>query len=744
MCSSRGLLIGLGIGRSVVLALSTDLFFRTTLLLWHPPYSCDSDSTFGWDYGCIFTISDCLWCVIVYALTSACLLVALKSTTWASPQKRRMCVIEQVGLLVATTAHMALNVAVIGVVRGVGDAHRYCGQSKDMPEWVGGCVRGTAVASLAVVAVEFSRRARMDELTKAWLSADLDPLDFLLFNPALDEPALGAPLAAVADDDGTPVDDDGSSAPDDASASGLKRAEPDDDFFFATPSGRAPPKRSRSAPPAQLDPLMASYSFAPGWRRPGVPIPDRVESIVPEDEQPPEIPATSAMTSDAPGEMAHVGAFGQQQHQRQDAEQSHQAQQQQQQAQQQQHGAQPTAEQQARLNKVVGTVVMLLSRMDSQKFFSAPVDDRAAPGYYSVITAPMDFATVRERMRLSRYQTLAEFYADVRQIVANALAYYPHDSDEHVAAQKLAENAERLVARHGAKLDPAVIGDLPIPELLKRNDPASCQPDGSQAAALPAEEADWEALAEGSMQMGAPFSSDEVPEKPPAVDGVRRAYVAAFTASQVPSSSTAASPWGTSRAPCPVEPLLAPQPTTTDYLIYTMRSRWRGYVDALDAPCTQFLKALAKGAASEMPDRSLLPKPIKSVRELAREASVPSVVAEQLCTPDAACCTSEDEECARKIVDHVLGHEAPHVSQQERQLQEQASIIYDLQVSQHMRESASVVPEEADEAARLTQGIVRLAQDLPVSAIADTSVIPQVIEHSGLLSALAQKSTNDS
>lgn len=50
----------------------------------------------------------------------------------------------------------------------------------------------------------------------------------------------------------------------------------------------------------------------------------------------------------------------------------------------------------------------LLCRKDPSAFFSFPVTDLIAPGYSSVIKRPMDFSTMKERVKRDCYQSLDE------------------------------------------------------------------------------------------------------------------------------------------------------------------------------------------------------------------------------------------------------------------------------------------------------------------------------------------------
>lgn len=50
----------------------------------------------------------------------------------------------------------------------------------------------------------------------------------------------------------------------------------------------------------------------------------------------------------------------------------------------------------------------LVCRKDPNAFFSFPVTDLIAPGYSSVIKRPMDFSTMKDRVKKECYQSLDE------------------------------------------------------------------------------------------------------------------------------------------------------------------------------------------------------------------------------------------------------------------------------------------------------------------------------------------------
>ena len=68
-------------------------------------------------------------------------------------------------------------------------------------------------------------------------------------------------------------------------------------------------------------------------------------------------------------------------------------------------------------------ILKKLQRKDLLGMFANPVTEAIAPGYFDIITAPMDFRTMRENVRLGKYTLWAGFAAELQLIYLNALAY---------------------------------------------------------------------------------------------------------------------------------------------------------------------------------------------------------------------------------------------------------------------------------------------------------------------------------
>ncbi|KNC55779.1 uncharacterized protein AMSG_11210 [Thecamonas trahens ATCC 50062] len=77
--------------------------------------------------------------------------------------------------------------------------------------------------------------------------------------------------------------------------------------------------------------------------------------------------------------------------------------------------------------------------------FLEPVDAEALgiPDYFTVVKHPMDLGTIRRKLELNRYQTEAEFAADVRQVFHNCRSYNQASSEIVAHCDELAESFEK-------------------------------------------------------------------------------------------------------------------------------------------------------------------------------------------------------------------------------------------------------------------------------------------------------------
>lgn len=78
-----------------------------------------------------------------------------------------------------------------------------------------------------------------------------------------------------------------------------------------------------------------------------------------------------------------------------------------------------------------------MEKRDPQQFFAWPVTDNIAPGYSTIITNPMDFSTIKQKIDDNNYQNLQEFIDDFKLMCDNATTYNHQDTIYYKAAKKL-------------------------------------------------------------------------------------------------------------------------------------------------------------------------------------------------------------------------------------------------------------------------------------------------------------------
>lgn len=68
------------------------------------------------------------------------------------------------------------------------------------------------------------------------------------------------------------------------------------------------------------------------------------------------------------------------------------------------------------LQKLLELLLPNLERKDPRQFFAWPVTDSIAPGYSSIITKPMDFSSMKQKIEDNQYKTLQELTVCIRNL----------------------------------------------------------------------------------------------------------------------------------------------------------------------------------------------------------------------------------------------------------------------------------------------------------------------------------------
>jgi hypothetical protein len=67
-------------------------------------------------------------------------------------------------------------------------------------------------------------------------------------------------------------------------------------------------------------------------------------------------------------------------------------------------------------------IIETVNKLDSSRWFLAPADPNL-PLYTARVSHPMDFQTIREKIKKRKYQTADQFALDMRRVFGNCLKY---------------------------------------------------------------------------------------------------------------------------------------------------------------------------------------------------------------------------------------------------------------------------------------------------------------------------------
>ncbi|CAM4525201.1 unnamed protein product [Leuciscus chuanchicus] len=98
------------------------------------------------------------------------------------------------------------------------------------------------------------------------------------------------------------------------------------------------------------------------------------------------------------------------------------------------------------LQEALSQLIRQLQRKDPSAFFSFPVTDLIAPGYSLIIKRPMDFSTMKEKVKREQYQSLEELKLDFRVMCENAMIYNKPETIYYKAAKKLLHSGMKILS----------------------------------------------------------------------------------------------------------------------------------------------------------------------------------------------------------------------------------------------------------------------------------------------------------
>ncbi|OWK15822.1 BRD7, partial [Cervus elaphus hippelaphus] len=86
-------------------------------------------------------------------------------------------------------------------------------------------------------------------------------------------------------------------------------------------------------------------------------------------------------------------------------------------------------------------------RKDPSAFFSFPVTDFIAPGYSMIIKHPMDFSTMKEKIKNNDYQSIEELKDNFKLMCTNAMIYNKPETIYYKAAKKLLHSGMKILSQ---------------------------------------------------------------------------------------------------------------------------------------------------------------------------------------------------------------------------------------------------------------------------------------------------------
>ncbi|XP_004704738.1 bromodomain-containing protein 7 isoform X2 [Echinops telfairi] len=99
------------------------------------------------------------------------------------------------------------------------------------------------------------------------------------------------------------------------------------------------------------------------------------------------------------------------------------------------------------LQEALNQLMRQLQRKDPSAFFSFPVTDFIAPGYSMIIKHPMDFSTMKEKIKNNDYQSIEELKENFKLMCTNAMIYNKPETIYYKAAKKLLHSGMKILSQ---------------------------------------------------------------------------------------------------------------------------------------------------------------------------------------------------------------------------------------------------------------------------------------------------------
>ncbi|CAM4542729.1 bromodomain-containing protein 7 isoform X2 [Lepidochelys kempii] len=134
---------------------------------------------------------------------------------------------------------------------------------------------------------------------------------------------------------------------------------------------------------------------------------------------------------------------------------------------------------QSPLQEALNQLVRQLQRKDPNAFFSFPVTDFIAPGYSMIIKHPMDFSTMKEKIKNNGYQSIEELKDNFRLMCTNAMIYNKPETIYYKAAKKLLHSGMKILSQERIQsLKQSIDFMADLQQSRKQKDKMELQPNG--------------------------------------------------------------------------------------------------------------------------------------------------------------------------------------------------------------------------------------------------------------------------
>ncbi|XP_010594391.1 bromodomain-containing protein 7 isoform X2 [Loxodonta africana] len=143
------------------------------------------------------------------------------------------------------------------------------------------------------------------------------------------------------------------------------------------------------------------------------------------------------------------------------------------------------------LQEALNQLMRQLQRKDPSAFFSFPVTDFIAPGYSMIIKHPMDFSTMKEKIKNNDYQSIEELKDNFKLMCTNAMIYNKPETIYYKAAKKLLHSGMKILSQERIQsLKQSIEFMTDLQKTQKQKDQTDTSQSGEDSSCWPREKED--------------------------------------------------------------------------------------------------------------------------------------------------------------------------------------------------------------------------------------------------------------